>query len=86
METSGNPLITSGVALALLLLSRPRKRRRSGSSRAPRAIFGGLRETRTRNLVTRRTAELRHPRRVVADNANEGDSNGKDRDQRQRHA
>jgi hypothetical protein len=25
METSGNPLITSGVALALLLLGRPRK-------------------------------------------------------------
>jgi hypothetical protein len=41
METSGNPLITSGVAPALLLLSRPRKRRRSGLSRAPTAIFGG---------------------------------------------
>jgi hypothetical protein len=63
METSGNPLITSDVALALLLLSRPRKAPQKRLEPGPEGDFRGLRETRTRNLVTRRTAEPRHPRR-----------------------
>jgi EmrB/QacA subfamily drug resistance transporter len=49
-----------GLALALLLLGRPGKCGRSGSSRT--AASSGLSETRTRNLVTRRTGDLRHPR------------------------
>jgi hypothetical protein len=47
-----------GLALALLLLGRPRKARQEQLEPAPETNFQGLNETRARNLATR-TAGLR---------------------------